>query len=77
MTVKSKTKKEDFFNILKDVFCGKVKDIEGQSATVKLMRIKNKYYQHIEKHIEEEINQIVKEYPDFEKELYDKLYNFF
>ncbi|MEM3829007.1 MAG: site-specific DNA-methyltransferase [Conexivisphaerales archaeon] len=69
--------KQDFFNILQDVFCGKVKDIEGQSATVKLMRMKNKYYQHIEKHIEEEINQIVKEYPDFEKELYDKLYNFF
>ncbi|MEM3829009.1 MAG: hypothetical protein QXP36_07345 [Conexivisphaerales archaeon] len=28
MTVTSKTKEQDFFNILQDVFCGKVKDID-------------------------------------------------
>lgn len=53
-------KKSKFFRVLQDVFCGQFKDIEGQSAVVKLMKIKSNYYQRMEKAIEEEMQQVLK-----------------
>jgi len=38
------THEEKFFKALENLFFGTVKDLEGDSGYVELMRIKSKYY---------------------------------
>jgi len=69
-------KKERFYQILKDLFVGEAK-IEGKGGYINLLRIKSKYYEKVKEEIDEEILKVKARYPDFEEELYDKLYTFF
>jgi adenine-specific DNA-methyltransferase len=71
-----KNKQERFYQILKDLFVGEVK-IEGKGGYINLLRIKSKYYEKVKEEIDEEILKVKARYPDFEEELYDKLYTFF
>jgi len=71
-----KSKKERFYQILKDLFVGEAK-IEGKGGYINLLRIKSKYYEKVKEEIDEEIVRVKARYPDFEEELYDKLYTFF
>ncbi|NAZ23480.1 MAG: hypothetical protein GU346_03360 [Thermocrinis sp.] len=71
-----KNKKERFYQILKDLFVGEAK-IEGKGGYINLLRIKSKYYEKVKEEIDKEIAKVKARYPDFEEELYDKLYIFF
>jgi len=71
-----KNKKELFYQILKDLFVGEAK-IEGKGGYINLLRIKSKYYEKVKEEIDKEITKAKARYPDFEEELYDKLYTFF
>lgn len=70
------TKKDKFFDVLKNIFIGA--KIEGESGYVNLMRIKSTYYQEFKDQlladIEAKLNVVGK---SFEEELYNKLYTFF
>ena len=69
-------KREKFYQVLKDLFVGEAR-IEGRGGYINLLRIKSKYYERVKENIEEEISKVRKRYPEFEEELYDKLYTFF
>ncbi|MFZ8860943.1 MAG: site-specific DNA-methyltransferase, partial [Thermocrinis sp.] len=71
-----KNKQERFYQILKDLFVGEAK-IEGKGGYVNLLRIKSKYYEKVKEEIDEQIAKVKARCPDFEEELYDKLYTFF
>jgi adenine-specific DNA-methyltransferase len=71
-----KNKQERFYQILKDLFAGEAK-IEGKGGYINLLRIKSKYYEKIKEEIDKEIAKVKARYPEFEEELYDKLYTFF
>jgi len=71
-----KNKKERFYQILKDLFVGEAK-IEGKGGYINLLRIKSKYYEKVKEEIDDEIIKVKARYPEFEEELYDKLYTFF
>ena len=70
------TKKDKFFDVLKNIFIGA--KIEGESGYVNLMRIKSKYYHEFKDQlladIDSKLNEVGK---SFEEELYNKLYTFF
>jgi len=70
------TKKDKFFDVLKNIFIGA--KIEGESGYVNLMRIKSKYYHEFKDQlladIDAKLNDVGK---SFEEELYNKLYTFF
>ncbi|WP_038055069.1 site-specific DNA-methyltransferase [Thermodesulfobacterium hydrogeniphilum] len=68
--------KENFWQALKDLFIGA--EVEGKSGYINLMRIKSKYFEkHILPQLEKDINEVIETFPDFENELYEKLYTFF
>lgn len=69
------SKEQKFYKAIRDVFIGA--KIEGESGFVNLMRIKSNYYSQIEKKLERNIEEKVKNYPNFKEELFDKLYSFF
>lgn len=70
------TKKNKFFEVLKNIFIGA--QIEGDSGYVNLMRIKSKYYNEFKSQLNKDINSKLKEVGNnFEEELYNKLYTFF
>ena len=73
--VKVKDEETRFFEALKEVFIGE--EIEGESGYINLMRIKSKYFDKIFEILEKEIEKKTKEFPEFKKELFDKLYSFF
>ena len=77
--MKKKIKIEDeetrFFEALKEVFIGG--EIDGDSGYINLMKIKSKYFDKIFEILEKEIEERIKEFPEFKKELFDKLYSFF
>lgn len=64
-----------FYKALQDVFIGA--KIEGEGGFVNLMRIKSNYYCRIEDILKKDIEAALGKYPDFEEELFDKLYSFF
>ncbi len=69
-------KNETLFNDkLKDIFIG-VK-IEGKSGFVNLMSIKSAYFNLISKELNKEVNEKIKDFPEFREEMFDKLYTFF
>jgi len=73
--IKIEDEESRFFEALKEVFIGE--EIEGESGYINLMRIKSKYFDKIFKILKEEIEEKTKEFPEFKKELFDKLYSFF
>jgi len=69
------SKEKKFYNSLKDIFIGA--KVEGVSGYVNLMRIKAKYFEKIEDHLKRDIEERLKNYPNFREEFFDKLYSFF
>jgi len=64
-----------FYDKLKDIFIGA--KIEGNSGFVNLMKIKSSYFDIVFKELKKEIDEKLKEFPDFKEEIYDKLNTFF
>ena len=64
-----------FYDKLKDIFIGA--KIEGTSGFVNLMKIKSSYFDIVFKELKKEIDEKLKEFPDFKEEMYDKLNTFF
>jgi len=64
-----------FYDKLKDIFVG-VK-IEGNSGFVNLMKIKSSYFEIVFDELKKEIDEKLREFPDFKEEMYDKLNTFF
>ena len=64
-----------FYESLKDIFIGA--KVEGVSGYINLMRIKSRYFDKIFALLKEEIEEKLKEFPEFKEELYNKLYSFF
>ena len=64
-----------FYDKLKDIFIGA--KIEGNSGFINLMRIKSQYFDSVFKQLNNEIDEELKEFPDFREEMFDKLYTFF
>lgn len=64
-----------FFEALKDIFIGA--EIEGDSGYINLMKIKARYFDKVFESLKKDINEKLKVFPDFRKELFDKLYSFF
>lgn len=70
------TKKDQFFDVLKNIFVGA--KIEGDSGYVNLMRIKSIYYNEFKYKLQVDIAQKLNEVgQNFEAEMYNKLYTFF
>jgi adenine specific DNA methylase Mod len=69
--------KEKFFNLLLGMFVGDT-EIEGKGGFVNLLKIKKKYFENeFKPKLQEKIEDILKIYPEFESELFEKLYTFF
>ncbi len=69
--------REKFYNLLGGMFVGD-SDIEGQGGFINLLKIKRKYYENeFKTKLQEKIEEILKIYPNFESELFEKLYTFF
>jgi len=64
-----------FYDKLKDIFIGA--KIEGNSGFVNLMKIKSSYFDVVFKELKKEIDEKLKEFPDFKEEMYGKLNTFF
>jgi len=64
-----------FLKALEDVFIGV--EVEGKSGYINLMRIKSKYFDKVLGQLLDEIEERIREFPEFREELYDKLYSFF
>jgi adenine specific DNA methylase Mod len=68
-------KEKLYFDKLEDIFVGL--DIKGESGYVNLMSIKRAYFKKIQQELKKEINEKIKNFPNFREELFDKLYSFF
>ena len=69
--------REKFYNLLGVMFVGD-SDIEGQGGFINLLKIKRKYYENeFKPKLQEKIEEILKNYPNFESELFEKLWTFF
>ena len=74
--VKNMTKEQKFYNTLKDIFVGA--KVEGESGYINLMRIKSRYYEKgVFPKLQSDIEEVLKPFPEFREELFDKLYTFF
>ncbi|MHA1338476.1 MAG: DNA methyltransferase [Promethearchaeota archaeon] len=70
------SKEQRFYEALKNLFTGE--KIEGKSGYINLMKIKSKYFnQVILPRLQSDIENSLKEFPDFKEELFDKIYSFF
>ena len=69
--------REKFYNLLEGMFVGDT-EIEGQGGYINLLKIKKKYYDNeFKPTLQEKIEEVLKVYPNFETELFEKLYTFF
>jgi len=70
------TKEQKFYNALRDIFIGA--KVEGDSGYINLMRIKSRYYEKgVFPKLQKDINEVLKLFPDFREELFEKLFTFF
>ena len=70
------SKEQRFFDALKDIFVGA--KVEGESGYINLMRIKAKYFEEgVFPTLQKDIGELLKPFPDFRDELFEKLYTFF
>jgi hypothetical protein len=58
-----------FYEVLKNIFIGA--KVEGVSGYINLMKIKSKYFEKIFEILQKEIEEKVREFPDFKEELYE------
>ena len=69
-------KEQEFYDALRNVFVGA--EIEGESGYINLMRIKSRYFRDkVFPQLQQDIEAVLDQYPDFRTELFDKLYDFF
>jgi adenine specific DNA methylase Mod len=69
--------KEKFYHLLQNMFVGD-SELEGQGGYINLLKIKKKYYEkEFQPRLAEKIEEILKKYPNFGTELFEKLYTFF
>jgi adenine-specific DNA-methyltransferase len=69
--------REKFYNLLGSMFVGDTK-IEGQGGFINLLKIKGKYYENeFKPKLQEKVEKVLSIYPNFEAELFEKLYTFF
>jgi adenine-specific DNA-methyltransferase len=64
-----------FYDILSDLFIGA--KVEGKSGYINLMKIKSKYYEKVLGALKDDVDERIREFPDFKEELFDHLYTFF
>jgi adenine specific DNA methylase Mod len=70
-------KEQKFYELLGNMFVGD-SEIEGQGGFINLLKIKRKYYENeFKPKLQEKIEKILKTYPNFKNELFEKLYTFF
>jgi len=70
------SKEQKFFDALKDIFVGA--KVEGESGYISLMRIKSKYFEEgVFPKLQKDIDELLKPFPEFRNELFEKLYTFF
>jgi len=68
--------KSKFWSILENLYAGAKPD--GESGYVNLIQKKREYFtDFVKPKLEEYVNQRIKDFPEFEEELYNKLYTFF
>jgi len=73
---RASVKEARFYNILRDIFVGA--KVEGESGYINLMKIKSRYYEKgVFPKLKQDIEEALKEFPEFREELFDKLYTFF
>jgi adenine specific DNA methylase Mod len=70
-----KESERKFFEALKNIFIGV--EVKGVSGYTNLMKVKSKYFDKIFVLLKKDIEEKLKEFPDFKEELYDKLFSFF
>jgi adenine specific DNA methylase Mod len=75
MKAKTNESESRFYESLKAIFIGA--RVEGVSGYINLMKIKSKYFDKIFILIKRDVEEKLKEFPEFKEELYDKLYSFF
>jgi adenine-specific DNA-methyltransferase len=69
--------REKFYNLLGSMFVGDTK-IEGQGGFINLLKIKGKYYENeFKPKLQEKVEKVLSIYPNFEAELFEKLYTLF
>jgi len=69
--------REKFYNLLGSMFVGDT-EIEGQGGFINLLKIKGKYYENeFKPKLQEKVEKVLSIYPNFEAELFEKLYTFF
>jgi len=69
--------REKFYNLLGSMFIGDT-EIEGQGGFINLLKIKRKYYENeFKPKLQEKVEKVLSIYPNFEAELFEKLYTFF
>jgi len=70
------TKEQKFYNALRGIFIGA--KVEGESGYINLMRIKSRYYEKgVFPKLQKDIDEVLKPFPNFREELFEKLYTFF
>jgi len=69
------SKEKKFYETLQNVFIGA--KLEGEGGFINLMKMKSSYYKSIESVLKKDIEAVLKNFPNFKNELYDKLYTFF
>jgi len=70
------TREQKFYAALRDIFIGA--KVEGESGYINLMAIKSRYYEiGVFPILKQDIEKALQEFPEFRKELFDKLYSFF
>jgi adenine-specific DNA-methyltransferase len=68
--------KSKFWSILENLYAGAKPD--GESGYVNLIQKKREYFtDFVKPKLEEYVNQRIRDFPEFEEELYNKLYTFF
>lgn len=74
--VSTSSKEALFYRSLRDIFIGA--KVEGASGFINLIGIKSKYYENgVFPKLKQDIEDSIKDFPQFREELFDKLYTFF
>jgi len=69
-------KERRFHDALRDLFVGA--KVDGQSGYINLMRLKAAYYEHrVGPQLLDDVTKVLKSFPEFREELFDKLHAFF
>jgi len=66
---------KDFYDKMQSLFIGY--KMEGKGGFINLMDIRSRYYSKFSTFIQDDIDNIIKLYPDFIDDVFDKLYSFF